>query len=130
MVMNGAFMGLVLFKTFPSTTTFQMALGGLGVSSFMNIGTYLMNRMSFRPIVYSIEWDMDREEFLIKQPLNAMSEKVFEHRVKPRDWVQLEPEEQTKFALYKDKATGLSFNTVGCGNWYNQGLLYYIFQEF
>lgn len=88
------------------------------------------NRRMTSNLVLTIDWDLERHEYIVKMPsmtLLSCNINIVEHRVHPRNWVQIKDDED---CVYMDASTGRKFPTIGRGQWYNEGVLYFLFTNF
>jgi hypothetical protein len=123
-----AFLSVSTLTSIPAQKGIEAVVYGVTLFAMgSNSAIYLANRRMFRQLVISIEWDMQTEELVFKQPDPGLNLRVLTRRVPLRNLGMLLSEDQAdKRCLYFDKATGQKFATVELGDWYNQGLLYFL----
>ena len=58
-----------------------MLIGAVSLCTVGNLALYRVNRNLNKNWVYAIEWDLEKENFLIKSPKSALSGSIQEERV-------------------------------------------------
>ena len=88
-----------------------------------NGGIFYYSRRNCRETVLSIEWDIFTEEFVVKKADPWMG--LHETRIALKDFRQVKGDDSS---LYMNAASGESFKTINRGTWFNNGLLYHLFE--
>jgi len=123
--MNTYFAGLCLFNVPAKLGLVTQIYGMTGVITIIHLILYAINRNITSNTTLNIEWDMETEEFVVKLPRNTMGG-IVEKRVTPANFQMVRDDPS---CVYFDAKTGQKFRTVDRGMWYNNGLLYFIFQN-
>lgn len=83
MVFSLYFATLSVFTSIPAQLGMvNLFMGCAGFTNLINVGIYLKTRQYYKTFCLNIEWDIDLEEFVVKQPKNTMGG-VVEKRIKP-----------------------------------------------
>lgn len=60
--------------------------GCAGMTTLINAAIWGKSRSYYKTFTLNIEWDIDLEEFVVKQPKNTLGG-VIEKRIKPNDFL-------------------------------------------
>lgn len=99
-----------------------------GMTAFVTLvhgGLIIMNRRLVSQTTLAIEFDIDNQEFVVKQPKSTWGG-VKELRVARSDFHMIKDDPS---AMYYDAKSGIRFNTINKGVWYNLGLFQYIMKN-
>ena len=105
-----------MIKVFPAV---------FGLTTFFHLGVIGILHKRASTTTLSIDWDVTTNQFIVKRARALYGVAI--KRVNLHDFQMLD-DKQDDSCLYYDKKTGEKFYTVNMGMWYNQGVLYHLFE--